>query len=224
MTASPSLIQFPLCAAGTRTRTRLACLHVHEYLRFGDARHYLPSNLLDTKRWPFGNKYFQNEKLFTLWRYEGLAARPSGPKVRKRRYFGQLCACKRLYPYSTGMLARPRAHWANMRHLRQPRPQLQGPGATKESCAVGDKLRGLSQRQMVAELNTLGLRTANGSEWSLIQLQRVIKRARTRLAPPSLANGLLWRLRSLCMDRDVPEIQRTLDAKRQPARSRQVDV
>lgn len=40
----------------------------------------------------------------------------------------------------------------------------------------GFKLRGLSQRQMVAELNTLGVRTANGSEWSLIQLQRVIKR------------------------------------------------
>lgn len=39
----------------------------------------------------------------------------------------------------------------------------------------GFKLRGLSQRPMVAELNTLGIRTANGSEWSLIQLQRVIK-------------------------------------------------
>jgi DNA invertase Pin-like site-specific DNA recombinase len=40
----------------------------------------------------------------------------------------------------------------------------------------GFKLRGLSQRQMVAELNTLGVCTANGSEWSLTQLQRVIKR------------------------------------------------
>jgi DNA invertase Pin-like site-specific DNA recombinase len=40
----------------------------------------------------------------------------------------------------------------------------------------GFKLRGLSQRQMVAELNSLGIRTAKGNEWSLIQLQRVMKR------------------------------------------------
>jgi DNA invertase Pin-like site-specific DNA recombinase len=40
----------------------------------------------------------------------------------------------------------------------------------------GFRLRGLSQRQMVAELNTLGIRTANGSQWSQVQLQRVIKR------------------------------------------------
>lgn len=40
----------------------------------------------------------------------------------------------------------------------------------------GFKLRGLSQRQMVAELNSWGVRTAKGSEWSLVQLQRVIKR------------------------------------------------
>ena len=40
----------------------------------------------------------------------------------------------------------------------------------------GFKLRGLSQRQMVVELNSLGIRTAKGNEWSLIQLQRVVKR------------------------------------------------
>jgi DNA invertase Pin-like site-specific DNA recombinase len=40
----------------------------------------------------------------------------------------------------------------------------------------GFKLRGLSQRQMVAELNSLGIRTARGNDWSLIQLQRVMKR------------------------------------------------
>jgi DNA invertase Pin-like site-specific DNA recombinase len=40
----------------------------------------------------------------------------------------------------------------------------------------GFKLRGLSQRQMVGELNSLGVRSAKGNEWSLIQLQRVIKR------------------------------------------------
>jgi DNA invertase Pin-like site-specific DNA recombinase len=40
----------------------------------------------------------------------------------------------------------------------------------------GFRLRGLSQRQMISELNSLGIRTANDSEWSLIQLQRIIKR------------------------------------------------
>jgi len=40
----------------------------------------------------------------------------------------------------------------------------------------GFKLRGLPQRKMVAELNCLGIRTAKGAEWSLIQLQRLMKR------------------------------------------------
>jgi len=33
-----------------------------------------------------------------------------------------------------------------------------------------------SQRQIAADLNQLGVRTAKGGEWSLIQIQRVIKR------------------------------------------------
>lgn len=41
---------------------------------------------------------------------------------------------------------------------------------------VGFSARGLSQRQQVAELNSIGVKTANGGEWSLIQLQRVIGR------------------------------------------------
>jgi len=40
----------------------------------------------------------------------------------------------------------------------------------------GFKASGLSQRAMVAQLNQLGIRTAKGGEWSLIQLQRVIQR------------------------------------------------
>lgn len=40
----------------------------------------------------------------------------------------------------------------------------------------GFRLRGLTQRQMVAELNSLRIPTAKGHNWSLIQLQRVIKR------------------------------------------------
>lgn len=40
----------------------------------------------------------------------------------------------------------------------------------------GMKTRGLSQRAMIAELNAVGIRTAKGGEWGLIQLQRVMKR------------------------------------------------
>lgn len=40
----------------------------------------------------------------------------------------------------------------------------------------GFELRGLTQRQMVDELNQLGIRTARGGTWSLIQLQRVLAR------------------------------------------------
>jgi len=40
----------------------------------------------------------------------------------------------------------------------------------------GMKVRRLTQRSMCAELNQLGIKTAKGGEWSLIQLQRVIAR------------------------------------------------
>jgi len=40
----------------------------------------------------------------------------------------------------------------------------------------GFRLRKLSQREMVFELNHLGIKTARGGIWSLIQLQRVITR------------------------------------------------
>ena len=39
----------------------------------------------------------------------------------------------------------------------------------------GFKLRELTQRQMVAELNQLGIKTARGGSWSLVQVQRVLK-------------------------------------------------
>ena len=39
----------------------------------------------------------------------------------------------------------------------------------------GFKLRGLTQRQMVVELNQLGIKTSRGGSWSLIQVQRVLK-------------------------------------------------
>lgn len=40
----------------------------------------------------------------------------------------------------------------------------------------GMKARGMTQRAMVEELNSLGIKTAQGGAWGLIQLQRVIKR------------------------------------------------
>lgn len=39
----------------------------------------------------------------------------------------------------------------------------------------GFKLRELTQRQMVDELNSLGIKTARSSSWSLIQVQRILK-------------------------------------------------
>jgi len=40
----------------------------------------------------------------------------------------------------------------------------------------GFRMRGLSQRAMVAELNTLGVKAPRGGEWSLVQFQRILKR------------------------------------------------
>lgn len=45
---------------------------------------------------------------------------------------------------------------------------------------TGMRGRGLTQRAMVAELNSLGVKAATGGEWSLIQLQRVLKRLEVR--------------------------------------------
>jgi DNA invertase Pin-like site-specific DNA recombinase len=46
----------------------------------------------------------------------------------------------------------------------------------------GFKAAGMSQRKMVAELNKLSIPTAKGGEWSLVQLQRVIKRTAGTIA------------------------------------------
>lgn len=40
----------------------------------------------------------------------------------------------------------------------------------------GMKARGLTQRAMCEELNGVGVKTAKGGEWSLIQLQRIMRR------------------------------------------------
>lgn len=46
----------------------------------------------------------------------------------------------------------------------------------------GFDVRGLSQRQMVAELNAAGIRTPNGSAWRLTQVQRVKQRLSERIS------------------------------------------
>lgn len=40
----------------------------------------------------------------------------------------------------------------------------------------GIRSRGASQREIAAELNALGIRTARGKEWNLVQVQRLLKR------------------------------------------------
>lgn len=40
----------------------------------------------------------------------------------------------------------------------------------------GLQAAGMSQRQMMAQLNTSGLKTPRGGEWSLVQLQRLLRR------------------------------------------------
>ena len=47
----------------------------------------------------------------------------------------------------------------------------------------GFKMRRLTQRQMVNEMNDLGLQTAKGGRWSLLQLQRIIARLATATKP-----------------------------------------
>lgn len=61
----------------------------------------------------------------------------------------------------------------NLRPNIQERQRLADEFAIKLRHALADlKSRGLSQRQQVFELNSLGVRTAAGRSWSLIQLQR----------------------------------------------------
>lgn len=48
--------------------------------------------------------------------------------------------------------------------------------AKLEGVIQGFRASGLPQRAMVAQLNQLGIRTAKGGEWSLIQLQRIMRK------------------------------------------------
>lgn len=66
---------------------------------------------------------------------------------------------------------------ANLKPNIEERKNVANAFAVKLSGVIqGFKANGLSQRAMVVQLNQLGIRTAKGGEWSLIQLQRVMKR------------------------------------------------
>lgn len=65
----------------------------------------------------------------------------------------------------------------NLRHCVEERQRQADAFAGKlRGCLAGMQGQGLSQRAMVAELNALGIKTATGKNWSLIQLQRALKR------------------------------------------------
>lgn len=64
---------------------------------------------------------------------------------------------------------------ANLKPNIEQRQQAASEFASKLKGVIeGMKARGLTQRAMIAELNQLGIKTARGCDWSLIQLQRVL--------------------------------------------------
>lgn len=65
----------------------------------------------------------------------------------------------------------------NLKPNIEQRQQSANEFALKLSQVIKDMQgRGISQRAMCDELNDLGIKTAKGGKWSLIQLQRVLKR------------------------------------------------
>lgn len=66
---------------------------------------------------------------------------------------------------------------ANLKRNIEQRQSAADVFATKLAGVVeGFKAAGMSQRDMVEQLNQLGIKTARGGNWSLIQLQRVMHR------------------------------------------------
>ena len=59
---------------------------------------------------------------------------------------------------------------------RRNREEAQAYAESMRPVIEGFSFQGMSQRQMVAELNRLGVKARRGGKWSLIQLQHVIRR------------------------------------------------
>jgi DNA invertase Pin-like site-specific DNA recombinase len=69
---------------------------------------------------------------------------------------------------------------ANLKPNIEARQQAADDFACKlKGVTEGMKARGLTQRAMVAEMNALGIKSARGGAWSLVQLQRVMGRFAT---------------------------------------------
>ena len=70
-----------------------------------------------------------------------------------------------------------RAGWKNLKpHLKQRQRDADAFAAKLKGQVEGFRLRGLSQRKMVDELNSIGIPAPRGGNWSLVQLQRAIAR------------------------------------------------
>lgn len=65
----------------------------------------------------------------------------------------------------------------NLKHKLKARKDAANAFAARLSGVLrGFQSTGMTQRQMVVQLNTLGIQTARGGQWSLAQVQRVLKR------------------------------------------------
>jgi DNA invertase Pin-like site-specific DNA recombinase len=62
------------------------------------------------------------------------------------------------------------------RNIENRKAEADAFAAKMQGVIIGMQGRGLSQRAMVSELNDLGVRAAAGGKWTLLQLQRVMKR------------------------------------------------
>lgn len=69
-------------------------------------------------------------------------------------------------------LGNPRLDLDNKRNMEE----AQAYAESLRSILEGFRSQGMSQRQMVSELNKLGVKARRGGQWSLLQLQHVLKR------------------------------------------------
>jgi DNA invertase Pin-like site-specific DNA recombinase len=66
---------------------------------------------------------------------------------------------------------------ANLRQdLRKRKDQADAFAVKLKSTLYALRAAGMSQRAIAEELNRLGIKTVRGNEWSLVQVQRVLKR------------------------------------------------
>jgi DNA invertase Pin-like site-specific DNA recombinase len=69
---------------------------------------------------------------------------------------------------------------ANLKRNIEARQQAADAFATKLSAPLNRfRSAGMSQREMVTELHSLGIKTARGGQWSQVQLQRLLARRTT---------------------------------------------